>query len=153
RRDDLKARCAEKERLDALRVVQTACDAAAVGDPDDDGASEVVVGTVAEFGRLVDDLIHRGVDEVSKLDLRDGKQSAYGGADGDPDNAGFGQGRIDDPVFAKLIQKPLGCVKDAAMTTHVFAQDHHSGVAAHLLKQGGTHGFEDVFNGQRRRSL
>ena len=66
------------ERLDGLRVVQRAVDAAAPRGPHDQRHAEVAVGAVVDLGRLADQLVEGGVDEVGELDLGDRPQAGEG---------------------------------------------------------------------------
>ncbi len=66
---DLQTRCAEKQSLNALRVIQTSADPGSVGSADDDGTCIAVVGTVADLSRFIDNLVNCRMDEVGKLYL------------------------------------------------------------------------------------
>ena len=133
RDDDLEARDVGEERLDRLRVVQRAVDAAAVRRADHHRHAEPVVRAVAHPRRLGHDLVERRVDEVRELDLGDRPQAVHRGADRRADDHRLGQRRVDDPVVAELGPQPVGGEEHAALLADVLAQDDDRLVAAHLL--------------------
>ena len=69
--DDLEPGHVGEERLDRLRVVQRAVDAAAVRGADGHRHAVAVVRAVAHPRRLGHELVERRVDEVGELDLGD----------------------------------------------------------------------------------
>ena len=68
----------------------TAADAAAHGHADHHGTGKLAARAVAVLGRLADDLVDRGIDEVRELDLRHRPQPVESHADGCTDDAGLG---------------------------------------------------------------
>ena len=145
--DDLQPGDVAVERLDRLRVVQRPVDAAAPRRADHQGAAEVAVGPVPDPGRLGHDLVERGMDEVGELDLGDGQQAVQGHPDGDPDDEGLGQRRVDDPLLAELLHEPLGDPEHAAARADVLAQDDDALVALHLVPEGVVDRGDDVLLG------
>ena len=111
-------------------------DATTVRDPNRQAATEAVVRPIADLGRLVDDLVDRGVDEVGELDLDDRAVAGHRGADPDADDRGLGQRRVEDPLLAELLRQTLGDLEDAPLRAgDVLAEQDHAPVALHLLDQ------------------
>ena len=134
RRDDhLQARDVGEERLDRLRVVQRAVDAAAIRRAERHRAREGAVRAEAHARRLGQDLVERREDEVGELDLRHRPQAVDRGADRDADDHRLGQRRVQHAVAAELVVQPVGGEEDAALLAHVLAQHDDRVVAAHLL--------------------
>ncbi|MNY35608.1 hypothetical protein D3C86_1700280 [compost metagenome] len=136
--------------LVGLRVVVAAADAAAVGGADDDRAGVLPARAVAELRHLVDDLVDGREDVVHELDLGDRAQAVEGHADGGADDAGLGEGGVDDPVLAELLLQADGGAEDAAELAHVLAHDDHPIILAHLDLQGVVDGLDDVHRGHYR---
>ena len=61
---DLEPRSVEEVRFDVLRMEQSAPYAAAIGNPDGHRNLQSAIGPVAGPGRLADELIDRGPDEI-----------------------------------------------------------------------------------------
>jgi len=122
-----------EERLDALRMVQPAADAAAVGRADDHWAVPVAAGAVVDQRRLVHDLVEGGEDVVRELDLADRVHPGHRRADPDRDDAQLGQRGVDHTVRAVLIKQADGRAEDAAARADVLAGDEDAIVALHLL--------------------
>ena len=133
RDDDLEARHVGEERLDRLRVVERAVDAAAVRRPDRHRHAVAVVRAVAHPRRLGHDLVERREDEVGELDLGDRPQAVDRGADRGADDHRLGQRRVDDAVVAELGPQAVGGQEHAALLADVLAQDDDRLVAAHLV--------------------
>src|SRR5207248_846062 len=84
-----------------LRVVDgTALQVSAVGDADDGGGAERVVGAPAHRGELVAKLVIGGPDVVEELDLDDRLEPAGGEPDRPTHDVGLGQGRVVDAPAA-----------------------------------------------------
>jgi hypothetical protein len=87
-------------------VVLDAADAAAVGNPDDDGQLDPAPGAVAELGQMAGDLLEGRVGEGVELHLHDRAQAVHRHPDGGADDAGLGQRRIEDPGLARTAASP-----------------------------------------------
>ena len=149
----LEPRSVEEVRFDVLRMEQSAPYAAAVWNPDGHRNLQSAVGPVAGSGRLADELIDRGPDEIGELDLRDCPLASECGSESDADYGSFGQWRVDDPVFAELFQQALGGEEHASTGTHVFTHHEHGGIALHFLTEGFPYGFNNAFYCHRSRLL
>src|SRR5260221_5703721 len=117
-------------------MVEAAVDAAAIGRADHDRAAEVAVGAVADAGRLADDLVEGGVDEVGELDLGDRDGAVHGGPDGDADDARLGERRVEIPCLSETVVEALGGQEDATLAAHVLAQHPDPLVSLHLFQEG-----------------
>ena len=135
-RDDLEAGHMGVERLDRLGVVGAAPEAAAVGSPEHHRAGPVAGGAVADLGRLADQVVRRGVDEVGELDLGDRSQPAHGEADRQAGDRELGHRRVDDAIAAEPLLEAFGGPEDASQPADVLAEDDDPGVTLHLLEEG-----------------
>ena len=68
---------------------------------------ELAARHVEEGGGVVHDLVQRQQAEVDGHDLDDRPHPAQRRADARADEAGFGQGRVADPLRAELLKQPL----------------------------------------------
>ena len=84
------------------------------------------------------------MDEVGELDLGDRAQPVEGGADGDADDRGLGEWRIDDALFAELLKESLGGAEDTAFAD-VLTHDEDALVGLHHLAHTVAEGFDDRF--------
>ena len=132
------------ERLDRLRVVEGAVDAATARRTDHERHAEVAVGPVAHAGCLGDDLIEGGVDEVGELDLGDRQQPVQRHADRHADDAGFGERRIDDAPLAELVEEPLRHLEDTPAGPDVLTEEHDPIVGGELVVQRVTDRGDEV---------
>ena len=132
-----------EERLDRLRVVQRAVDAAAVRGADRHRHAVAVVRAVAHPGRLGHDLVERREDEVGELDLGDRAQAVDRRADRRADDHRLGQRRVDDAVVAELGPQPVGGEEDAALLADVLAEHDDRLVAAHLVGERLADGLDE----------
>ncbi len=133
-RHDLETGHVGKQRLEALRVVEAAVYAAAVGRPHHERHLPGALAAVARFGRFRDQLIDRRQNEVHELDLDDRPQIGQGEADAHAGEPRFGERCIDHSGLAELVTQPL---RDAEYPTgfDIFAQDDHPLVGGHRLAQ------------------
>ena len=81
--DYLEAGCVAEEGLGALGVVEPAADATALRGAQDERNVELSGGAVPYAGRLADNLVDRGPNEVGELDFGDGAHSVHRSAEGD----------------------------------------------------------------------
>ena len=142
RRHDLETGRVREERLDALGMVKAAPHAAPVRGAQHHRRAHPAVRAVAHAGRLADDLVYRGPDEVGELDLRDGPHPVEGGAQPDAGDRRLGQRRVDHPLLAEPVHQPFGRQEDPASRANVLAHDEDALVPCHLLVDGLTHGLE-----------
>ena len=133
RHDHLEPRHVGEERLDRLRVIERAVDAAAVRGADRHRHAVAVVRAVAHPRRLGHDLVEGREDEVGELDLGDRAQAVDRGADRGPDDHRLGQRRVDHAVVAELGPQAVGGQEDAALLADVLAEHDDRLVAAHLV--------------------
>jgi hypothetical protein len=69
---------------------------------DHDRATCLAAKHVAEFSRLIEDLIEADTKEVREHEFCDRTQTCERGTVGGADDGGFGYGRVNDPIFTKL---------------------------------------------------
>ncbi len=62
---------------------------------------------IAHAGRLVDDLLEGRRAEIRELHLGDRQEATERGADGDANDARFGDRRVDDPIGAELFDEAV----------------------------------------------
>lgn len=119
--------------------VDAAADGDADGEWDGDGAS----GAEAVACGVVDDLVVGGAEEAFELDFGDGPHAGHGEADGGADDAGFGEGRVDDAVFAEALGEAFGDAEDAAVDADIFAEDDDAVVGFHFLGECEVDGLDE----------
>ena len=143
-----------KNRFSALAVIHTAAgEVAADGHANDHRRFERPIRTPAHHAQLIANLHHGRPDVVEELDFRDGLQAAYGHPQGAPDDAGFRERGIENPVVAVFALQSRGGFEDAALPLHVpevvfaagvsdvFAENGDALVARHLVGQCQRHHF------------
>ena len=98
---------------------------------------------VAEFGALVEDLVHAAAEEVDEHQLGDRSQTSRGRPDGGADETRLGDRGIQDPVATELLDETLGDahrpapgiivheVIDHGAAGDVLAQEDDGGILAH----------------------
>ncbi len=83
-------------------------------------------------------MVDRLHGEVPGHEFDDGFQPGEGGADPDPGEAVFGDGRIDDAGGTELIEQPLSHLVGPLVLADFLADDEDRGVRPHLLGHGVT---------------
>ena len=142
-RHDSEARHVRVVRLDALRVIRAAAQAATVGGADHQRTLRVAIGAEADARGVGDDVIGGRVHEVGELNLGHRAQAAHRHAHrqaGDPE---LHHRRIDHPLGAELSQQAVGRAEHPAERANVLAEDDDALVALHLLAQRFAHRFDD----------
>ena len=87
------------------------------------------------LGGLVGDLVHGQGDEVAEHDVHDRTHPRHGRADRQPRDAGFGDGRVDDPRRPELFHQAGQHFERRTGLCHVLPNDEHRGIPPHLLGQ------------------
>src|SRR6266436_7821315 len=153
RHHDAQAGAMRENGFAALAVINAAtCQVAADGDSEDGGTLEIAVGAPAQDAEFVANLHHCRPDVVEELDFGDGLQPARSHADGAADDAGFGQGRIENAIVAVLSLQAGGGLENAALpfyvlqifaaagVGYVFTEDGDALVARHFVgERSGAH--------------
>src|SRR5581483_6235144 len=87
------------------------------------------------LGNLVDNLVHGIEKEIAILDVGDGPQAHDGRPESQPENAGFGDGRINDPLPEVLLQpeRHREGSAPAAANPDVLAHAKDAFVAGHFF--------------------
>src|SRR6266567_5555693 len=147
---DAQAGDMSKDALTALRVIDgSSREVSANGHTDHRRAGKVSVRAPADQGQLIAELVHRRPDVIKELYFHHRFQPARGHAYGASHNVGFGQGRVENTVSAKLHLQPrrqlehatlafdllLFQIFFAAAIGNVFAKDHNAVVATHFIFQ------------------
>ena len=132
----------EKQGFHVLRVKQAAADAAAVGDADGHRNLQRTVGAVVGAGRLADELVDAGPDEIGELHFGNGPHAAKRRAQGDAHDGRFGQRRVDNPLRAEILDESLRRQENATALAHVLAHDENALVLLHLFVEGRAHRFD-----------
>lgn len=126
-----------------MRMLSADTGSSAVGAAKDDGARHGPAGHVVRLGRRVDNVIDSlGQSaylhgEVEGHEFTNGFQAGEPGPNGDAGKAHFGDGRVDDPLGAEAVEQALGDLVRAVVLGHFLSQQEHTGVARHLLANGG----------------
>ena len=89
---------------------------------------------VERLGGRVDEMIHRLHGEVEGHELDDGLEPAHGGAHADPGEPGLGDGRVDHPASAELVEQALAHLVGALILRDLLAHEEDVGVGPHLLR-------------------
>ena len=92
------------------------------------------------------------MDVVGELDFGHRPQAVHGCADRHPGYPELGEGRIDDPVLAELLEQSVGGPEDAAVHPNVLAEDNHARIDRHLLEQCLADGLDQGQNRHQRLS-
>ena len=95
-------------------------------EPDDYREAHLPARSVAKSAEMTDDLVEGGIDEPVELDLGDGTGTGNGHPDGGPDDPGFVERSVYDPVIAKALVKPFGDSENPARDADVFSQAESS---------------------------
>src|SRR5882672_12723520 len=101
------------------------------------------VPEIVALGDEIGELIEAAGDEVDELHLADGAQAEIAHAASRADDGAFADGRVDYAFPSEAFEQAFAGLERAAVDTDVFADDHDSGVALHLLKHGLLDGFEE----------
>jgi hypothetical protein len=88
------------------------------------------------FAGTVDDLVDGDERKVVGHEFDDGTQAVHGGAHPDAGKAQFGNGRVDDPLRAELVEHALADLVGAVVFGYFFAHQEHGRIAAHLFRHG-----------------
>ena len=136
----LEPRSVHEDRFGRLRVVVAAFDTAADRHAHHDRARKLARRAISVLGGFVDQLIHRGIDEVAELNLGHGSQAVERHADRGADDAGLGERRVDHTLAAELLLQAGGHAKHAANlptsspnTTTRSSAAHLGGASASLI--------------------
>ena len=121
-----------EDRVVAAGVLAGRVQAGADHGADDQRAFGFAAEHVAQLGALVEDLVHAAAEEVDEHQLGDGAQPGRGGADGRPDEAGFGDRRVEHARAAELLDQALGHAQHATPSL-VLRQVIDGGAAGHVL--------------------
>src|SRR5271163_2214939 len=114
--------------------------AAAGGSAYHDGRGSVP--QIVALGDEIGELIETAGDEIDKLHFGDGPQAEITHAAGGSDDGAFADGRIDDAFPAETLEQTFAGLESAAINADILAEQHHRGVALHLLVHGLLDGFE-----------
>src|SRR5207237_3684244 len=104
-------------------------------------------------GGVIDDLLERRGAEVRELHLRDRHETTERGADGNADDARFGDGRVDDAIGAELFDEPVGHAEDAAPNADVLPQEDEPLVAPELALERVVNGLDVRLDHDRPRGV
>ena len=138
RQDDLHAPRVHDQGVRALGVLgrhaRTAAGSA------DDRQREVAGAShhVAEFRGLVEDLVHRHVEERRHEEVDDGHEPRGGSPKTRADEGGLRDRRVADPVRPELVRQSRRVADDAP--PHVLTHDDDPVVTSHLLENRRPHG-------------
>src|SRR5215211_1720369 len=144
RRDHLEARCIAEPGLDALGVVEGTAGHDAVRRPDGYGTVPVAVRTVVELGRLVDDLVERGRDEVRELYLGHGTHPVHRKTYGRAHDQALRQRGVHHPRGPELLLQSLRHPENTAGPAHILSEHHYRLIRAHLLGEPLMDGLEHI---------
>src|SRR5260370_6052273 len=98
------------------------------------GTFEVAVGAPAKDTQLTANLHHGRPDVVEELNFGDGLEAAGGHADGAANDAGFGEGRVENAIVAVFSLQAGSGFEDAALAFDVLEIFLTAGVGDGLAK-------------------
>ena len=110
-------------------------DAASLGPTDHQRHRRFTPQHVAEFGDLIDDLIHGTGDEIPDLNLDHGSHAGHRRAQPAADEGGFRNRRIAGTIGPELIVQALRYPENPPDQADVFTHHEHTWIATHLLLQ------------------
>ena len=117
----------------------------AIGAPEDDGTGDLPARHVKGLRRRIDNVINRLHGEVESHELDDGPQPRHGRADSEAGEAMLGDGGVDHPAGAELLQEAAADLVGALVLADLLAHQEDGLVPAHLLGHGVAQG---VANGR-----
>ena len=132
-----------EDRIQRLAVLRARAGAGAVGGADDQRRGRAAAEHVAEFGRLIHDLVQADAEEIDEHDFRHRPQPGHRGPCGRADEPALADGRVQHAFGAEPPQQPLGHAEGAAPGIllarcagppgHVLAQHDDPRIARHFL--------------------
>jgi len=99
----------------------------------------MAAGHVVNFRSLVHHLVHGERDEIAKHDVDDWTQSRHRGTDCHARETSLGDRRINHSRRAEFFHQSRQNLERRPGLGHIFADDAHTGIAAHLLGQRFPH--------------
>ena len=97
---------------------------------------------IMRLGHHVHDLIKGAADEVHELKFRDGTHAGKRRAECRSYNGGFGDGRIDHPRGAKVVDETICNFERAAVNANVFTNAEDGWIGLHLFPESLSDCFE-----------
>ncbi len=140
--NDSESRRVREQRFETLGVMLRRMNAAAMGRANDNGAGETPARAVAHARQVIDDLIHRGIDEAHELNFGDRLQALDRHADRHAGDHALRERRVLHAILAEFFLQALRRAKDAAVDADVFAQHDDCRVVRHLPGMGQGNGFD-----------
>ena len=122
-------------RLEALAVLRRAAEAGAGRHAEHHRHRHRAAEHVAQFRRLIDDLLHRQHREIAELEFVDRPHAGQRRADREPRAAEFGDRRVEHAVGAVALDKVARHLERAAVEADVLAHQEHAGVGVHRQRQ------------------
>ena len=124
-------------------------DAAATGHAHHDGGAELAGRAEPQSRRFRHQLIVGRIHVVGELDFGDGPQSIRAHVDGDPDDAAFGNRRVEAARWPVLALQTIRAAEDPAEAADVLTEGDDAIVARHH----DIHGVADCFDHRERRHV
>jgi hypothetical protein len=130
-----------KQWLEGTGVLSTELIPSASGHADSQRQGNFAAKHVANDGGMVHDLVESNNGKIDGHQFGNRTQPSHGSADSHPDNSGFGNGRIDYPLFPEFRQETPGDLERAFIEAHVLSQKKNGRVPRHFFMKGLIQGF------------
>ena len=101
--------------------------------PIDDGDLELPAGHIQHLWGVVEDLVRGDQAERPAHELNDRAQAHHGRADAQPGEPRFGNGRVDHPLRAELLEHAPADLVGPLVLGHLLTHEEDAGIAAHLF--------------------
>jgi hypothetical protein len=129
-------------RFERLRVLSCRTAPHSGGFSHDQRHARLSAKHIADFGRLVHELVHGTKAEIDHPQIGDGSRAGNRCSYGSCHDCRFGNWRVDDALRSELVDQAvvLKCTRASMRGTKVFAQGPNQLVAAHLFGQALSNG-------------
>mmetsp|Transcript_104697 Transcript_104697/g.293462 ORF Transcript_104697/g.293462 Transcript_104697/m.293462 type:complete len:373 (-) Transcript_104697:109-1227(-) len=134
----------------ALRVLGCCSRTVSIGSPKDNRTGQIAAAHVKLFGGRVDDLINRLQGKIPRHEFHNGLEIVKGTSHGHTGESGFGDGSVNDSLFAVFLVQSLGDLVSALILSNFFTHDVDGLVAFHFLVDTFANGFShrDILGGK-----
>ena len=149
--DHLHARVVGEDVFGGVGVGGADVGAAVGGAADHDGAVDQAAGHVTDVGRVVEDLVEGDGVEGPEHELHHGTDAEHRSAHAHADEAGFGDGRVDDAVGAEFFEEAFGDLVGSMELGDFLTHEDDVFVAGEFFGKGGADGFAVSKDGHLER--
>ena len=147
--DDFEARGVGDEVFGGVAVGGSDVGASVGRTADDDGTVDPAAAHVADAGGVIDDLVPGDVGKAPEHEFHDRTHAEHAGSDAHTDEAGLGDGGIDDPFVAPLFPETIGDFISPVILGNFFAHEDDIFITGQFLVEGLADGFAVSDQGHR----